>query len=105
VFYLLCHETMNSISIRPFGVCHPYYLVCSNYVGVMNISWKISLLFGHNTVHGMSHKSLRKYHNLHRPGLDSAAKFYCWALFVKTLGTCNYSVSRSFTFRSCCDVF
>ena len=31
--YLRCHGTLNSVAIRPFGRCHPHYLVSSKNRG------------------------------------------------------------------------
>jgi len=40
-----CHGTLNSAAIRPFGRCHPYYLVYSKYLGAMTISWENCLAY------------------------------------------------------------
>ena len=35
------NRTLNSTAIKPFGHCHPWYLVCSNHLNAMSIPWKI----------------------------------------------------------------
>ena len=47
---------------------HRSYVVCSQYIGALTISWKICLLFGQHTVDCVSHKSPHKHHSLHMPG-------------------------------------
>ena len=79
-------NTRNSAAIQPYGHCHPWYLVCFNYLDLVTIPWKMCLLFGHYIVDSMSDKSLHKYHSLYMSGFDSAGNIYILSLFVKHMG-------------------
>jgi len=73
------HGILNSATEKPFGLCH----FCSNYCGAMTIPQKICSCFAQHIVHGISHKSLHKYHSLCESSFGLVGNIYILSLFVK----------------------